>query len=96
MTPLKSKAEQEDHDLLIVIEEIVKRIENSVTALKDCQDVDSRRIDDLEKRKAVSDTVLAQLRTDIGADVKSKNWTAGIVTLIASIIASLFGVSFKP
>jgi hypothetical protein len=28
--------------------------------------------------------------------VTAKNWTSGIITLIASVIAAVFGVNLKP
>jgi hypothetical protein len=85
-----------DHDLLIRIEEIVKRIEGKLTLIEQCQDLDNRRIDNLEKNDAVKDGVIAQLRIDINKDVTAKNWTSGIITLIASVIAAIFGVNLKP
>lgn len=85
-----------DHDLLIRIEEIVKRIEGKLTLIEQCQDADNRRIDNLEKNDAVKDGVIAQLRTDINKDVTAKNWTTGIITLVASVITAVFGVNLKP
>jgi hypothetical protein len=89
-------AATKDHDLLIRIEEIVKRIETKLTIVEDCQSADNRRIDELEKTDAVMAGTIGQLRTDINKDVTAKNWTAGIITLITSVLTSIFGVNLKP
>jgi hypothetical protein len=89
-------AATKDHDLLIRIEENVIQIKKMMEEMTECQDKHGGAITNLQIKEAQQDQVIGQLKIDINKDVTNKNWTSGIITLIASIIAAVFGVNLKP
>jgi 5'-3' exonuclease len=87
MTPA-NKAQQEDHDRLIVIEQTTIRIKDMMEEMKKCREADNERIDILERQDTANAKDHESMHKSI-ASASSSNLWAKILAALATIAAGI-------